>query len=121
MNLTHLELAISCSTGVSKNADIRNLILTEGKELEISPNAVRLLFQESDGGLLPLVVFLYSAQAWSLLCLAVWKRFDPGLCSLCDSVRAAVLGQACALSGPEKGRSVAILHLLIILLVSNSL
>lgn len=55
MNLTHLELAISCSTDVSKNADIRNLILTEGRELEISPNAVRRLFQEADGGLLPLV------------------------------------------------------------------
>lgn len=121
MNLMHLEMAISCSTDVSKNADIRNLILVEGRELEISPNAAPLLFQEADGGLLPFVVLLYGAQAWSLLCLAVWKRFDPGLCSLCDSVRAAVLGQAYALPGPEKGQSVAILHLLIILLASNNL
>lgn len=71
VNLMDSELAISCSPAVSKNADIRNLILAEGRDLEISPNASPLVFQEAGRVILPLVVLLHSAQIGSLLCLAV--------------------------------------------------
>lgn len=71
VNLVDSELAISCSTVVSKNADTRNLIPTEGRKLETSPNAAPLLFQEAGRVLLSLVVLLHGIQAWSLLCLAL--------------------------------------------------
>lgn len=70
MNLLASELAISCSTVVSRNADTRNLIPAEGRKLETSPNAAPLLCQEAGRVLLSLVVLLHGTQAWSLLRLA---------------------------------------------------
>lgn len=65
------ELAISCSTDISKNADSRNLIPSERKGAGDQPLLLLLLlllFQEAVG------VLLYRAQAWSLLCQAVLAR-----------------------------------------------
>lgn len=87
------ELAISCSTDVSKNADIRNLIPAEGRELGISPNAAPLLLQEAGGVLLPLAVLLHSAQAWSLLCLAVLARGPRGRDLIQDSVASVLVSE----------------------------
>ena len=87
------ELATSCSTGISKNADIRNLIPAEGRELEISPNAAPVLFQEAGGVLLPLVVLLHSAQAWSLLCLAVLASRACGRDLIQDSVASVLVSK----------------------------
>lgn len=52
---------------------------------------------------------------------ATWKRYDPGLCSLHISVRAAVLTQGYTPSGLQKSQSVLILYLMNILLTSNNL
>ena len=93
MNLMDSELAISCSAGVSKNADIRNLIPAEGRELEISPNAAPLLFQEAGVVLLPLVVLLHGAQARSLLCLAVLAWGTRGRDLIQDSAASVLVSE----------------------------
>ncbi|TRZ22783.1 hypothetical protein HGM15179_004299 [Zosterops borbonicus] len=67
MNLMDSELAISCSTDISKNADSRNLIPSERKGAG-DQALLLLLFQEAVG------VLLHSAQAWSLLCQAMLAR-----------------------------------------------
>lgn len=61
------ELAISCSTDISKNADRRNLIPSR-EEGSWRSAPMLLLFQEAAG------VLLHSAQAWSLPCQAVLAR-----------------------------------------------
>lgn len=54
VSLMSSELAITCNRDVSKITDIINLIPAEGRELENSPNAAPLLFQEAGGSSCPL-------------------------------------------------------------------